>query len=154
MNFTPLLIHAMKLFKSQWKISSSSSHTDALICMLSSGNSEFGTCHMETWQMLHKWAFPSCFLDLHQSWALSWKHAGTGSYQPCSNCSDIAPFCPLHAHRSLPCLLFSIIQPHTRNYIAALLLFLVARVHWQQLLPVALGTGNFSQPTKSHLGSG
>lgn len=61
---------------------------------------------------------------------------------------------PIARSCSLPCLLFSIIQPHTRNYIAVLsplLLFLVARVRWQQLLPVTLGTGNFSQPAKSHL---
>lgn len=144
----------MKIFKSQWKISSSSTHTDALICVLSSGNSEFGTCHMGAWQMLHKLPFPSCFPGFRQSYALSRQHAGTASYQALSNCSKIASFCLLHTHGSLQCLLFSIIQPHIRNYFAVLsllLLFVGARVRWQQLLPVALGTGNFPETTKSQL---
>lgn len=66
----------------------------------------------------------------------------------------VASFCLLHTHESLQCLLFSIIQPHIRNYIAVLslsLLFVTSRVHWQQLLPVALGTGNFQETTKSQL---
>lgn len=148
----PLLIHVMKLLKSQWKISSSSAHTDALICMLSSGNSEFGTCHMRAWQMLHKLPFLSCFLGFRQSYALWWQHAGTGSYQPLSNCSKVASFCPFHIHRSLQCLLFSIIQPHNSNYVAVLsmlLLFVIARVHWRQLLPMA--AGNIWETTESQL---
>lgn len=71
-----------------------------------------------------------------------------------SQCAKIASFCLLHTHGSLRCLLFSIIQWHIRNCIAVLsllLLFVTSRVHWQQLLPVALGTGNFPETTKSQL---
>lgn len=144
----------MKLFKSQWKISSSSAHTDALICVLSSGNSEFGTCRMGACRCCTNCLF------LPASWAFVNHALFHGSVRErdhinpaAGNCSEIVSFCLLHAHGSLQCLLFSIIQTHIRDCIAVLsllLLFVVARVHWQ-LLPVALGTGNFPETTKSQL---